>query len=58
MEIERILLIMIILLLSIAAICMSYPYLCNVPTITQVKIIPSSDSPIADTDSPIADQHV
>ena len=51
MEIEGILLIMIISLLSIAAICMSYPYLCNAPTITQVKIIPSSGSPNAETDS-------
>ena len=52
MEIEGILLIMIISLLSTAAICMSYPYLCNAQTITQVKIIPCSGSPNAETDSP------
>lgn len=51
MRIEGILLIMIISLLSIAAICMSYPYLCNAPTITQVKIIPSSGSLNAEPDS-------
>ena len=51
MKIEGILLIMIISLLSIAVICMSYPYLCNAPTITQVKVIPSSGYPNADPSS-------